>query len=164
MNISALATELIKHHEGVRFIAYQCPALLWTVGVGHLIDASHTRLKIDQRKSLPIPTGWDKTFTMGEVDEILKNDLTHFEFGVCRLAPALINNQGAFDACVSFSFNLGLGNFQRSTLRMKINQHNMLGAADEFLKWNKAGGKVLRGLTNRRNDERSLFLSNYVTQ
>jgi lysozyme len=63
------------------------------------------------------------------------------------------------DAMVSFAFNVGLGNLQSSTLRMKYNRADYQGAADEFLKWTKAGGKVLRGLERRREAERALFLS-----
>jgi lysozyme len=72
--------------------------------------------------------------------------------------PSSIDSQAQFDALVSFSFNVGLGNLQSSTLRMKYNRGDIEGAADEFLKWNKAGGKVLNGLVKRRQDERNLFL------
>jgi len=78
---------------------------------------------------------------------------------VAGLCPAAVNHQGVFDALVSFSFNVGLGNFQRSTMRMKINRGELEEAADEFLKWTKSGGRVLPGLVKRRNDERALYLS-----
>ncbi len=74
--------ETIKHHEGIRFKPYQCPALLWTVGVGHVIDPNHARVLLAERKALPIPSGWDRVLTMGEVDEILVKDLARFESGV----------------------------------------------------------------------------------
>jgi lysozyme len=150
---------MIKHHEGVRYKPYQCPALLWTVGVGHVIDPTHARVPMAERKQLPIPAGWDRVLSASEVNEILAKDLANFERGVLRLAPTLEGKQGAFDACVSFSFNVGLGNFQRSTLRMKIQRGEFEAAADAFLDWTKAGGKVLKGLVTRRNDERALFLS-----
>jgi lysozyme len=150
---------MIKHHEGVRYKPYQCPALLWTVGVGHVIDPTHARVPMAERKQLPIPAGWDRVLSANEVNEILAKDLANFERGVLRLAPTLEGKQGAFDACVSFSFNVGLGNFQRSTLRMKIQRGEFEAAADAFLDWTKAGGKVLKGLVTRRNDERALFLS-----
>jgi lysozyme len=63
------------------------------------------------------------------------------------------------DGLVSFSFNVGLGTLQRSTLRQKLNRGDKEGAAEEFLKYTIAGGKVLKGLVNRRNDERAIFLS-----
>lgn len=150
--------DMISHHEGIRLKPYQCPALLWTVGVGHVIDPNHARIPLAERKALPIPAGWDRVLTMGEVDEILAQDLAMFESGVRRLCPNGLN-PGRFGALVSFAFNVGLGNLQNSTLRMKHNRGEYEDAADEFLKWNKAGGKELKGLTNRRKDERALYLS-----
>ena len=159
MKVSAAAIQMIKHHEGVRTKPYRCPALLWTVGVGHVIDPSHTAVKYEERKSLPIPDGWDRVLSMGEVDSILAQDLGRFERGVLRLCPAAIDRQGVFDSLVSFSFNVGLGNLQRSGLRMKTNRGDFDEAADEFLKWTKAAGRVLQGLVKRRKDERSMYLS-----
>jgi len=158
VKVSDKAIKMIKHHEGVKTRPYQCPALLWTVGVGHVIDPTHARVPLAERKNLPIPEGWDRTLTMDEVDDILKKDLARFEAGVLRLCPKG-KKQGQFDALVSFAFNVGLGNLQNSTLRMKHNREDYEGASEEFLKWNKAGGKVLRGLTIRREDEKALYLS-----
>ena len=159
MKVSAAAIETIKHHEGVRIKPYRCPALLWTVGVGHVIDPSHIAVKYEDRKNLPIPAGWDRVLSMGEVDTILAQDLGRFERGVLRLCPVASGRQGVFDSLVSFAFNVGLGNLQRSSLRMKTNRGDYEDAADEFLKWTKAAGKVLPGLVKRRNDERALYLS-----
>ena len=156
--MSAAAIKTIKCHEGVRTKPYRCPALLWTVGVGHVIDPSHTAVKYEERKSLPIPAGWDRTLTMDEVDAILAQDLARFERGVARLCPASVNHQGQFDALVSFAFNVGIGNLQRSSIRMRYNRGDVEGAADAFLMWTKAAGKVLTGLVKRRNDERAMFL------
>ena len=159
MKVSAAAMNMIKHHEGVRVKPYRCPALLWTVGVGHVIDPSHAAIKYEERKNLPIPAGWDRILSMGEVDTILAQDLGRFERGVLRLCPAASGRQGVFDSLVSFAFNVGLGNLQRSSLRMKTNRGDYEDAADEFLKWTKAAGKVLPGLVKRRNDERAMYLS-----
>ncbi len=159
MKVSPAAIRMICHHEGVRTRPYRCPALLWTVGVGHVIDPAHAAVKYEERKSLPIPAGWDRTLSMDEVDQILAQDLGRFERGVVRLCPAAVGRQGVFDALVSFAFNVGLGNLQRSGLRMKVNRGDFEEAAEEFKKWTKAGGKVLPGLVKRRNDERVLFLS-----
>ena len=159
MKVSAAAIDMIKHHEGVRTKPYRCPALLWTVGVGHVIDPKHATIPFNERKDLPIPAGWDRVLTMGEVDDLLSQDLVRFERGVLRNCPSAIGRQGVFDALVSFSFNVGLGSLQRSTLRMKTNRGEFETAADEFLKWTKAGGRVLPGLVKRRNDERALYLS-----
>ena len=156
VKISKSCLEMLKHHEGVRTRPYRCPALLWTVGVGHVIDPAHIGVKLDERKNLPIPPGWDRVLTMAEVDSILAEDLVRFERGVLRLCPQNLT-QGRFDALVSFSFNVGLGNLQRSTIRMKHNRGDFAGAAEAFMDWTKAGGKVLPGLVKRRKDEVSLY-------
>jgi lysozyme len=150
--------DMISHHEGIRFRPYRCPALLWTVGVGRVIDPNHIKVKLDERKNLPIPDGWDRTLSMAEVDKLLEEDLERFQSGVKRLCPNGLT-ASRFGALVSFAFNVGLGNLQNSTLRMKHNRGEFESAAEEFLKWNKAGGKELKGLTNRRKDERALYLS-----
>jgi lysozyme len=159
VKVSAAAIDMIKSHEGVRTKPYRCPALLWTVGCGHVIDPTHAAVKYEERKSLPIPADWDRALTMDEVDRILSQDLVRFERGVARLCPAAVGHQGIFDALVSFSFNVGLGNLQRSGLRMKTNRGDFEEAADEFLKWTKAAGRVLPGLVKRRNDERAMYLA-----
>ncbi len=158
MQVSDKAIKMIKHHEGVRFTPYQCPALLWTIGVGHVIDPTHARVPLAERKNLPIPTGWDRKITSEECDDILRKDLNRFEQGVERYCTVPLT-QGQFDALVSFSFNVGLGTLQRSTLRQKINRQDYEGAAEELLKYCMAGGKVLKGLLNRRKDEKALFES-----
>ena len=158
MKVSAELIKLVKHHEGVRTRPYQCPALIWSVGVGHVIDPTHIAVKFDERRNLPIPEGWDRQLTMGEVDTILAQDLQRFERGVARLCPSAVNHQGQFDSLCSFAFNVGLGNLQRSSLRMKHNRGEFEEAADEFMKWTKAGGKILKGLVNRRLDEQRLYL------
>lgn len=159
MPVSKKALNMIKHHEGVKLKPYQCPAKLWTLGVGHVIDPNHAKIPIAERAALPCPPGWNRTFTMEEVDAILAKDLERFERGVLKFCPAAGARQGWLDALVSFSFNVGLGTLQRSTLRARFNRGDYAGAADEFLKYTKAGGKVLKGLVNRRNDERALYLS-----
>lgn len=158
MKVSAKTIEMVKHHEGVRFRPYRCPALLWTIGVGHVIDPAHIGVKFEDRKNIPIPAGWDRTLSMAEVDQILAADLRRFEAGVLRLCPSGLN-QSRFDALVSFSFNLGLGNLQRSTIRMRHNRGDYQGAAEAFMMWTMVGPKVLPGLVKRRKDERNLYLS-----
>jgi len=150
---------MISHHEGLRLKPYRCPARLWTIGVGHVIDPNHAKVKMEDRLSLPCPEGWNRTFTMEEVNAILAKDLERFERGVLKYCPSAVARQGWMDALVSFSFNVGLGTLQRSTLRQKFNRGEYEAAADEFMKYTKAGGKVLKGLVNRRNDERLMFLS-----
>ena len=158
MKVSDKAIKMIKHHEGVRQKPYRCPAKLWTVGVGHVLYPRQGALKIEERDAYPLEERDNRTFSMEEVDGILREDLNRFERGVERYCPVKLT-QGQFDALVSFSFNVGLGTLQRSTLRQKVLRGDIEGAADEFLKYTKAGGKVLKGLVTRRNDERALFLS-----
>lgn len=145
MKVSKECLKMLAHHEGVRQKPYKCPAGLWTVGVGHLIGDG---------KSLP--DSWNKTFTLDEVYDILAKDVTRFERGVNKYITVPLR-QNEFDALVSFSFNLGLGVLQRSTLRQALNRGDKVMAMESLLKYNKAGGKVLKGLDNRRKDEAALF-------
>ena len=148
MKVSERAIKLIKHHEGVRSRPYRCPANLWTVGVGHLIGDG---------KSLP--DSWNRTFTENEIDGILKSDLRRFELGVHKMLPNVLLRQHEFDAIISFCFNLGLGCFQRSTLRQALLRGDKKAAMESLVKYCRAGGKILRGLQIRRLDERALFES-----
>jgi lysozyme len=158
MKVSAKTIYMIKHHEGVRQKPYKCPAKLWTVGVGHVLYPEQGKLKIDQRDGFALKTEDFRTFSMDEVDAILRADLDRFERGVEKFCPVPLT-QGQFDALVSFSFNVGLGTLQRSTLRQKVLRGDMEGASEELLKYCMAGGKVLRGLLNRRKDEQAVFLN-----
>ena len=163
MKVSETALQMIRHHEGVRFKPYLCPAHLWTVGVGHVVYPEQARLPLigdgPIRKEYPLKPEDARVWSPAEVDDLLAADLGRFERGVARYCPAAVNRQGHFDGLVSFSFNLGLGTLQRSTLRMRYNRADFEGTAAEFLKFVKGGGKVLPGLVRRRNDERTLFMS-----
>ena len=77
VNVSEKLIEMIKHDEGVKTSPYQCPALLWTIGVGHVIDPNHAKVKLADRKQLDIPDGWDRVLNMVEVNDILKKDLAY---------------------------------------------------------------------------------------
>ncbi|AXE34815.1 lysozyme [Chromobacterium phragmitis] len=140
MHINAAGLNLIKQFEGLRLIAYQDAVGIWTIGYGH--------------------TGPDvapgKTITQLQADQLLQNDLARFESGVSNLVKVPLNaNQ--FSALVSFSYNLGLGNLQNSTLLRLLNQRDYAGAAGQFPRWDKAGGRVLPGLSRRRLAEQALF-------
>jgi lysozyme len=148
VNVSKAAIALIKHHEGVRSRPYRCPANLWTVGVGHLIGDG---------KSLP--DSWNRTFSAEEIDGILKSDLRRFELGISKMLPNVPLRQCEFDCLVSFAFNLGLGTFQRSTLRQALLRGDKKAAMESLVKYCRAGGKILRGLQIRRLDEKALFES-----
>ena len=159
MKISEAGIQLIKFFEGCHNMPYKCPALLYTVGYGHVLYPEQARLKTPERSACPLRTEHNRVFANDEIDTLLEQDLQRFENGVSRLCPASDDSQPQFDALVSFSFNVGLGNLQSSTLRMKYNRGDTQGAANEFLKWNKSSGKVLQGLVRRREAERVLFLS-----
>ena len=158
MKVSDRCKEMIKHHEGVRFKPYRCPARLFTIGVGHVLYSDQGRLPLDQRDAFQLKAEDNRTFSKAEVDGLLSADLQRFEVGVARLFHMVLT-QGQNDALVSFAFNLGLGGVQRSTLRQKVLRGEIEEAADEFLKFTRGGGKILPGLVKRRNDERALFLS-----
>jgi lysozyme len=146
VKVSERAIKLIKHHEGVRSRPYRCPANLWTCGVGHLIgDGKH------------LPDSWNRTFTEAEIDGLLKSDLRRFELGVHKMLPNVPLRQHEFDAIISFCFNLGLGCFQRSTLRQALLRGDKKAAMESLVKYCRAGGKILRGLQIRRLDEKALF-------
>jgi lysozyme len=147
VKVSKEAIKLIRHHEGVRAKPYKCPAGLWTVGVGHLIGDGKT-----------LPASWNKTFTNEEIDGILAADLKRFELGVHKMLPNVPLKQCEFDSLVSWCFNLGLGQFQRSTLRQALLRGDKEAAMESLVKYCRAGGKILKGLQNRRLDERKLFL------
>ena len=149
---------MIKHHEGVRYKPYRCPARLWTIGVGHVLYPIQGRLPLDQRDSYSLHPEHNRTFSKDEVDGILSADLQRFEAGITKLFPMVLT-PGQNDALVSFAFNLGLGGVQRSTLRQKVLRGEIEEASNEFLKFTRGGGKILPGLVKRRQDERSLFLS-----
>jgi len=146
VNVSKAGIALIKHYEGVRSRPYRCAANLYTVGVGHLIGDG---------KSLP--DSWNRTFTQEEIDGLLKSDLRRFELGIHKMLPNVPLRQCEFDCLVSFAFNLGLGTFQRSTLRQALLRGDKKAAMESLVKYCRAGGKILRGLQIRRLDEKALF-------
>ena len=149
---------MIQHHEGIRYKPYRCPAKLWTVGVGHVMYPEQGKLKVENRDEFLLRPEDNRVWTKDEVDGILRADLQRFERGVLLFCPGNLT-QGMYDGLVSFSFNVGLGTLQRSTLRQKLLRGDKTGAGEEFLKYCMAGGKILKGLQNRRIDERALFLS-----
>jgi lysozyme len=146
VNVSKAGIALIKHHEGVRNKPYRDCIGLWTVGVGHLIGDG---------KSLP--ESWNKTFTNEEVDALLRTDLRRFELGVSKMLPNVPLRQCEFDCLVSFAFNVGLGTFQRSTLRQALLRNDKTQAMESLVKYCRAGGKIVKGLQTRRLDEKALF-------
>ena len=158
MRLSNAVIACIKHHEGVRYKPYKCPAKLWTIGVGHVLYPEQGKMPIDQRDKFALKPEDFRVFSKDEVDSILEKDLQRFIAGVLRYCPDNLN-ENRLGALVSFAFNVGLGTLQRSTLRQKHNRGDFEGAKQEFLKFTKAGGKVLPGLVKRRNDEIALYFA-----
>lgn len=158
MITSEKGIKLIKHFEGCHFKPYLCPALLWTIGYGHVLYPEQNRLKMAERRSYSVKSEHNRSYSQEEVDGLLKQDLRRFELGVLRYITVPLK-QNEFDALVSFSFNLGLGTLQRSSVRSKLNRGDKEAAIDTLLKYCRAGGKILKGLQRRRAAEADLFFS-----
>lgn len=138
MKISEAGIKLICKWEEFRPYAYVCPAGLWTIGYGHTCGVKPT----------------DKIgLVQGEA--YLRKDLEIVERCLNSLAIKL--NQNQYDALCSLIFNIGTGNFLRSTMLKYLQAKQYDKASSEFLKWRKANGKVLKGLEARRKDEQELF-------
>lgn len=139
--ISQDGLNMIMKHEGCKLKAYLCPANVLTIGYGHTGS--------DVKAGMVI--------TQAEAERLLLKDLDRFCAAVQRLVTvSLSDNQ--FAALVSLCFNIGEGAFGKSTLLRKLNAKDIIGATQEFPKWNKGGGKVLPGLVKRREDEQHLFI------
>lgn len=143
MRTSKQGIDLIKGFEGCRLTAYLDSGGVPTIGYGH---TTHVEL--------------DDVISQTDAEEYLRQDLQTAELCVERqvyygLAPH------QFDALVSLVYNIGIGAFMKSTLLKKLDAQDILGAADEFLRWNKVKGKVNKGLVNRRAKERKVFLTGY---
>ena len=133
--------ELIKHFEGCELEAYKCPAGVWTIGYGH-IKGVKEGMKITEMQA----------------EEMLKSELHEYE-GYINDYVTVPLNQNQFDAMVSWVYNLGGGNLRSSTLLKVLNAGDYDGVPAQMLRWNKAGGKVLEGLTRRRQAEADLFVA-----
>jgi lysozyme len=168
VKLSKAGEDLMHKYEGFRSRPYLCPAHIWTIGYGHVLYQEQIRLPVVRvegketpmiRKEFPLKPEDNRVWTKTEIDELFRTDVGTFERGVLRLVPGVVGRQGSFDALVSISFNFGLGNLQRSTIRMRANRGDWAGAAEAFRVWTKGGGKVLPGLVKRREAEIALFLS-----
>jgi len=140
--------DLIKRFEGLKLKPYQCPAGIPTIGYGNTYYPSGAKVKLT-----------DPAITKEKAEELLKFLLTSYEKGVDSFCRDDIN-QNQFDALTSFAYNVGVGNLQKSTLIKKVNKNpSDPTIRAEFMKWNKGGGKVLLGLTRRRQAEADLYFS-----
>ncbi|CAK8738012.1 Lysozyme RrrD [Sodalis praecaptivus] len=145
MQISNKGMSLIKEFEGCSLTAYKDAVGVWTIGYGWTNPVD----------GVPIHEGM--TITQEKADELLREGVKQYEKPVNENVSITLN-QHQFDALVSFTYNLGPANFKSSTLLKKLNSGEYQVASDEFLRWHKAGGKVLFGLIRRRAYERDLFL------
>ena len=139
--VNTACVDLVTHYEGCRLTAYQDSVGVWTIGYGHTGPEVKAGLSISQ----------------DQATSLLQQDLAMAAGGVDKVVtvPITPNQRGAL---TSFTYNLGIGNLKSSTLLKKLNAGDMPGAAAEFPRWNKAGGKVLPGLVKRRAAEQALFL------
>ena len=144
MKLSQRGIDLIKQFEGYSSKAYPDPATggaPWTIGYGTTNGVKPGMI-----------------ITAEQAERMLRDDVAKFESGVSSLITAP-TTQGQFDAMVSLAYNIGLGNFGKSTLLKKHNARCYTCAADQFRVWNRANGKVMNGLTKRRAAERELYMS-----
>ncbi len=145
MSAIAHAVIIVKKWEGCKLEAYPDPATggaPWTIGYGATGPGIARGLKWSQKQA----------------EDRLALDLDRFMAGVKSVLRHKVNDR-QLAAMTSLAYNIGVGAFKGSTLLRKFNAGDIEGAANEFPRWNKANGKVMRGLTNRRLDEQKLFLS-----
>jgi lysozyme len=167
MKVSEKGEHLMHFFEGYRNKPYRCSAAIWTVGWGHAMYADQLNLPNVRkegytgliRSDYQLKGEDNRVWSKEELVNLFKMDIDTFERGVLRLSPTLAHHQSKFDAVVSFAYNAGLGNYQRSTIRMKVNRGDWDGAAEAFMSWTKAGGKEVSGLVKRRKAEVALFLN-----
>ena len=142
MKTSNSGIDLICSFEGLRLKAYDDGVGVWTIGYGTTVINGVKVKKGD-------------TCTLEQAKSYMAQDLKQFESAVNQVKVPL--NQNQYDALVSLAYNIGVSAFLNSTLLKKLNAKDYKGAAEQFDRWNQAGGKVMRGLTNRRAKERKLF-------
>ena len=147
MKISSLGLELIKEFEGFSANAYLCPAKIPTIGWGNTFYENGTKVKLGDQIS--------KTDALKLLEVVANRDFADKIFPAIKVKVS----QSQFDAMCSLSYNIGTGAFLKSTLLKKVNAGDFIGAGEEFLRWNKACGKEVLGLTKRREREKQLFLS-----
>ena len=147
MNINQATVDLVKEFEGFSAKAYKCPAGIWTIGYGTTAAAG-----------VGITPSEGMTISRSDAEKYLHAALAKFTAQIIPsiTAPA---NENEFGAFVSLAYNIGPGAFKKSSALRSFNAGDKEGAAKAILLWNKAGGKVLKGLTRRRDAERKLFLT-----
>lgn len=145
MTTSKVGIDLISGYEKTLLEAYDDGVGVWTIGTGTTIYLNGQKVKKGD------------TCTLVQAKSYFSHDLKRFEASVNNMVKVPLS-QNQFDALVSLVYNIGETAFGESTLLKKLNAKDYQGAADQFPRWNKGGGKVLKGLVRRRADERALFL------
>lgn len=146
MKLDSKGYDLIKEYEGFSDRPYKCSAGIPTIGYGNTFYPDGKRVSM-----------LDKQITREYADEIFRNVADNFAFKVSKLIKSKVT-QNQFNALVSFAYNVGIGNLEKSTLLKLVNINpNDAMIAKQFLRWNKANGKELKGLTNRRIKESALY-------
>lgn len=140
MSAKGIAIEIIKPFESCKLTAYLCPAGVWTIGWGATGPGIVKGL----------------VWTQSQADNRLMLDVVRFERGVKNLVQVPLS-ENQLGALISFAYNVGLTAFGKSTLLRLLDSGDYKGASEQFLRWNKAGGKVLKGLTRRRQIEKGVF-------
>ena len=145
MKVNADGYALLKRFEGCRLKAYLCPAGVWTIGYGNTFYEDGTKVKEGD------------VITQARAEQLAKNVIDKFAVSVRALIIQTLN-ENQFSACVSLAYNIGTGGFKKSSVFRKLNVNPLdASIADSFRLWNKGGGKVLRGLVNRREAEIQLY-------
>lgn len=148
MKLNTEGYRLIMKHEGLKLKPYLCPAKVPTIGYGNTFYENGTKVTME-----------DPEITKARAEELFRFTADRFAIKVARLITTQVT-QNQFNSLVSFSYNVGLANLMKSTLLKKVNADpNDPSIPQEFMKWNKAGGKVLKGLTTRRQDEATHYMN-----
>lgn len=149
MRTNKRGLELIKEFEGLRLKPYLCSANVGTIGWGSTFYEDGKKVQLT-----------DKPISRARAEQLLINTITHFEKQLYPILSGLMLNDNQFSALVSFTFNVGVANFKKSTLLKIIRENpNDKDITEQFLRWNKSNKKELPGLTRRRQAEAKLYFS-----
>jgi len=144
--INQLGIDLIEKFEGFYPKPYLCPAGVPTIGIGSTFYEDGTKVTLN-----------DPEITKERAYQLVSHELSKIGIAIDKLVAFDINDN-QYSSLLSFCYNVGIGNFKSSTLLKLLNSGDCIGASEQFIRWNKANGKPLNGLTKRRIAEKELFL------
>lgn len=159
MKMSPAGRAFLIVWEGVQLHAYRCAAHVLTIGVGHALTAIERQTGILDIDGIGV--AWRRGLSRDQADQLVTQDLVRFERTVESLEVKLEQHQ--FDALVSFCFNIGEGAFRDSTLARYVRRHDLVSVPSQLRRWNRAGGRIVAGLTKRRESEAKLFATGDYT-